>query len=301
MNPLKAFTTPSYLFRPRQILVRLSRAFHKAAKEREIVKLPWGTHMLVRLDEAVGSKIWYSGVVELLVAEAISRLLDRSEVALDIGANIGQMTSLMRMLAGPGGRVLSFEPHPQLFAELEENIKLFTHPRQAPVETYGVAVSDSEGEGVLDQGAEWDSNRGLARLVWSDTGPGAGAFKVRMRRLDDILQSDVRVGVCKIDVEEQEIHVLRGAEGLLARHQIRDIIFEDFGTYPSEVQQTLRRHGYTLFSLHLTLFKPELRPLTAPPKFRRQIEGCDFLATLNPERARERFKSFGWMALKDRS
>ena len=118
MNPFKLFSRPEYAFRPRQVLTRLQRAC-TPVPDTAVVTLPWGDVVRVCPRETIGAEIWYCGVFDLPVAEALWRLLDAGETALDIGANLGQMTSVLRGKAGPAGCVLAFEPHPKLFAALE--------------------------------------------------------------------------------------------------------------------------------------------------------------------------------------
>src|SRR5206468_7285715 len=68
MNPLKALTTPEYLFRPRQIAHRFKRAFRRRPlNEFELVHLPWGAAIRVRPAEVIGSNIWCYGVFDLSV------------------------------------------------------------------------------------------------------------------------------------------------------------------------------------------------------------------------------------------
>lgn len=42
----------------------------------------------------------------------------------DIGANIGYYTLLAESLVGPEGRVFAFEPHPENYEKLKENIEV---------------------------------------------------------------------------------------------------------------------------------------------------------------------------------
>ena len=56
----------------------------------------------------------------------------------------------------------------------------------------------------------------------------------------------------------------------------------------------LAKNGYQLFSIHKGLFGPILRPLQEQPKFRRESEGENFRATLEPQRAIERCAARGW-------
>lgn len=93
-------------------------------------------------------------------------------MALDIGANIGQMTSLMRHLAGPNGQVISFEPHPDIFNELQDNIRM--DPDQhliAPAVLNQLALSDHSGTAIFETGEIFQSNRGTARLTSVDKPP----------------------------------------------------------------------------------------------------------------------------------
>ena len=112
---------PEYVFRPSQIIRRLQREF-QIARESEEVVLPWGLPIRVFPNETIGSCIWRTGVHDLVASEALWRLLDPGETAVDIGANIGYMTGLMARRAGPRGRVIALEPHPDIFAELQRNV-----------------------------------------------------------------------------------------------------------------------------------------------------------------------------------
>ena len=295
MNPIRAFTVPEYLFRPRQIVTRLQREFTKELPSEAIVKLPWGDPIRIQPTEVIGSMIWYYGLFDLLVVEALTRLLDPGELALDIGANIGQMTGLMRLKVGPKGRVIAFEPHPQLFSELNANMTCLDNANHGCVETHCVALSDHEGDGFLGTGPCWTRNRGQSKLV---DAPGEQAFSLRVptKTLSTMLNDNVTVGVCKIDVEGHELKVFQGARQLLVDGRVRDLIFEDFEGHSSQVARFLVGCGFRIFSLSSSLFRPYLG--NAVPVRERRREGDNFLATRYPERALERFASPGWKALK---
>src|ERR1051326_2845902 len=95
MNLVKLFRHPEYLYRPSQVMLRLKRSLLPRPSVSADVKLPWGVSLRVRPEEYIGSIIWHRGVFDLVVLEALSRLIEPGETALDIGANIGQMTTLM--------------------------------------------------------------------------------------------------------------------------------------------------------------------------------------------------------------
>jgi FkbM family methyltransferase len=295
MNLLKLFKQPEYFFRPHQVVLKLGRTV-RAHREFEDVTLPWGATMRIRPGEHIGSRIWHRGVFDLVVLEAIARLIEPGESALDIGANIGQMTNLMSHRAGGKGRVLSFEPHPAIFAQLSENVgRLKQRPDCAPVLLHNLALSDFEGTARLSVGEGWGRNQGLARLTLDEG--GEATFEVPVTTLDKVVGSSARFGLCKLDVEGHELKVLHGAKGVLGGGRLRDIIFEDLGPYPGPVQQHLMDNGFTLFSLEGRLGRPVLNADWANPRFDGDMEGADFLATLEPERAISRFKAGGWVAL----
>ena len=299
INPLKPLITPEYLFRPTQMLLRCKRSLFKSPPERQRVRLPWGARILIRPYETIGSNIWYYGIFDLIVAEAIDRLLDAGETGIDIGANIGQMTSLMSRRAGEKGKVLSFEPHPDVFAELCANIPFREKKKGfSPVSLYNLGLSDREGNAVMEIGPDWANNRGTARIASTEAKAAAQTVKIQVGTLEKILGRDTEVAVCKIDVEGHELKVFQGASHLLGERRIRDILFEDENPCPTEVQKMLIGHGYTIFSMHIRLPAPLLLPLTNPPARVNRRDRPDFLATLDPQRALERFRHRGWRVLK---
>lgn len=296
MNLLKVFKKPEYMYRPRQVFIKLGRTMRPTQQAFEEVTLPWGARLRICPNEHIGSRIWHRGVFDLVTLEAIARLVDAGDTTLDIGANIGQMTTLMSRCAGKNGRVLAFDPHPEVFALLSENVvRLRGDGQYAPVELHNVALSDREGEATLDLGSGWAGNHGLARL--SESGVGGGKMlQVKVRSLDRVVGA-AKVGFCKLDVEGHEIKVLEGASALLREKRIRDLLFEDLGPYPSAVQQYVAGLGYTLFALDGRINRPILDPNWQQPQFDGELEGADFLATLEPARAVERFKRSGWSVL----
>ena len=288
---------PEYFFRPSQILTRLRRSF-SGIPPSDQVTLPWGDVITVRPREVIGAGIWYYGIFDLPVTEAICRLLDRGETALDIGANIGQMTSLLRVMAGSQGRVFSFEPHPELFSELSALVAQRQVREVAPVERHQVALGDVEGEAHLEVPGYWANNRGIAKLSASATN-GSNSIQVKVTTLDRVLPPNTQVGVCKIDVEGHELNVFKGAARLFHERRIRDIIYEDFQPYPSPVHSFLKAAGFTLFHLGARLLSPCLTAVDArqPPQ-RGEEGGANYLATLEPDRAIARFKRGGWKVFR---
>ena len=123
-------------------------------------------------------------------------------------------------------------------------------------------------------------------------------LEVATARLDDVVQATNPIGVCKIDVEGHELNVLKGAARLLSERRMRDIIFEDFGQYPSAVHQLLLDSGFSIFSIHSGLLGLRLVPGVQRAAFKKVRDGQNFLATLEPKRALQRFEAIGWKSLR---
>jgi FkbM family methyltransferase len=139
---------------------------------------------------------------------------------LDIGANRGIYSIYMSRAAGKDGRVIAFEPQPELKSHLETIRASFSLDN---LEIANVGLSSSPGE-----------------LLMRRPGAGAGAasfhidpsheweeFSVPVVRLDDFAGqhgiSDLRLVKC--DVESHELDVFRGGEATLGRF-LPALIFE---------------------------------------------------------------------------
>jgi FkbM family methyltransferase len=297
MKILRSFGKPEYLFRPLQVLRRLGREF-RHVPERASVALPWGLDIQVRPHETIGSCVWRTGIYDLCTSECLWRLLDPGETALDVGANIGHMTGLMAHRLGPRGKVIAFEPHPELFAELQGNVfRWRKFSDLGAIELMQAGVSSESGAGMLHIPKGFRNNRGLASLN-QPIEDGFHNVSVELIRLDDLLV-DAVIGVMKIDVEGHELSVLEGAERLIRERKIRDIIFEEHNELPTPVTDCLEDCGYTVFSLDNTVIRPLAASVGKGRKNARR-DAPNYLATAAPERAQQRLAKIGWRVLRNR-
>jgi FkbM family methyltransferase len=244
-----------------------------------------------RLDE-ICRTIDLLGVYDLVVTEAIWRLVRPGDTTLDVGANVGYMTLAMSARLARGGRVFSFEPHPELFGELARNAAT-ARERFAgvAVRVLREALSDSSGTVGLLIPDGFEDNRGLASL--GDAGEGITVIARRLDEYSDEIGPDV--ALMKIDVEGHEYAALRGASSMLTRGTIRHVVMEDHRAYPNEVSELLESHGYDIFSLERAPLGPRLGNPRRPR--RSGWEAPSLLATLRTTEAVEAFRVPGWRAL----
>lgn len=149
MKMLNAFTRPEYFFRPRQIFTRLRRSLSRApVSDTRLVVLPWGSPIRIRPEEVIGRAIWHQGVYDLNVSECLWRVLEPGEHAVDVGANVGYMTSLMATRVGGRGMVVAIEPHPEIFDELQANAtRWMDADNTGEIQLHRCALGESRGVG----------------------------------------------------------------------------------------------------------------------------------------------------------
>lgn len=141
---------------------------------------------------------------ESLVAKTLS-LLQKGDVFVDIGAYMGTYTLLGSQYVGKLGKVISIEPHPETFQILMKNVSGLEN-----VQCYQVALSDSEGKATFFL----NSHAASSSLIGGKFGQNDDAVCVDVKTLDSLLlgHSHVHVSMLKLDVEEAEFMVLKGAK-----------------------------------------------------------------------------------------
>ncbi|MFF0199619.1 FkbM family methyltransferase [Streptomyces sp. NPDC005017] len=123
--------------------------------------------------------------------------------AVDVGGWYGPWT---RRLCGRARRVVTVEPVPHL-------ARLLSRTAPANVRVIQAAAGDRPGMARLWLPQDDPGDRGVSSLVRRDI--HARAVPVRVVALDDLGLRDV--GFVKVDVDGNELAVLRGATALLAR------------------------------------------------------------------------------------
>jgi len=151
------------------------------------------------------------GTYEREQTELFRRWIRPGATVLDVGAHVGYYTLLSARLAGPGGRVIAFEPNPRNWDFLRRHVAI---NGLDTVEVEQAAASSAAGTARFDFG----TGSGTGRLA------DGGALEVRTVRLDDFCRErSLRPTAIKIDVEGAELEVLRGAEEMV--RTARPVIF----------------------------------------------------------------------------
>lgn len=290
------FVRPEYIYQPEKLIRRIfSKGLDQGGEE--TVELPWKISMEVDSSEIIGCGIAHTGIFEMAVVEAIFRLVDPSDMVLDAGANIGYMTAVA--LSAGARKVISFEPHPTLFACLSRNVSRWNkEPRYAGrMNARSEAIDSEKGRPTLFiPKLEFAGNQGIATLEKNCAAAAFDKVEVAATTLDAVIDDDCgAVGLLKIDIESHEFPALRGASDSLRNRKIRDIIYECFEGADSPVSQLLKNFGYTIFGLRSSFMGPAL--IEGMRAGNLPLGNHNLVATLDPDRVRRRMSPRGYKCL----
>lgn len=292
---LSGVAKPEYLLRPHQIARRLWRQFvHGRRNEVKVVRLPWGLDIAVNLAESIGWSIYTRALYETAVTEALWRLAEPGDMVVDGGANVGYMTGLMAVKVGEHGKILCFEPHPQVFRTLQENVSRWqTGGRCGSFFLYQSALGDREATATLRVPDDFSSNNGTSWIDAGDHGSGQ-SIPVKVLALDNVIPPEGTLGVVKLDLEGYELTAMKGMERLLRERRVRHILFEEHAEYPAPTHRFLQELGYRNLGI-----EHQFSGVRCIPDARARYDPVNgpspsYVATLDPEMTISRLQNGFW-------
>lgn len=162
--------------------------------------------------------------------DVLRRLVQPGMVVADVGANIGLLTLVMAWAAGPGGKVIAFEPE----AVPRSNLEKMKHLNGLSwVEVRDQAVGEKAGQLTFHV----SDIIGHSSLYALPENEGSREIQVEVVRLDDVAPAK-RMDVVKIDVEGAELDVLAGMKGVIAKNPDLAIVAEFGPEHLKRVGQT---------------------------------------------------------------
>ena len=141
--------------------------------------------------------------------------LKNNLMIFDVGAHKGQ-TSLHFCKLFPQSFIHAFEPSPYLFAEIEKNLS-----KRKNIRCHNFALGETNEKAFLTK-----PNSDLCGQVIKAQEKNSTSISVR--RLDGFCQVEniSAIDLLKIDVEGNELSVLKGASGMIERNAIKVILLE---------------------------------------------------------------------------
>ncbi len=167
----------------------------------------------------------------------IKEEFDRGGFALDIGANKGIVTYFLGKQAGPDGKVIAFEPQPEMRAQIEKVINTFDLKN---VEIHSVALSNTNEKATLFRGKPGATANLVAGGSWQ-----TDEVEVETRTLDSYISEAglEKIDFVKCDVDGYETQVLEGAEKLLTQYSPK-VLVEISEPLVPRIEEILKKYGY---------------------------------------------------------
>ena len=172
-------------------------------------------------DYAISVHLMFDGFWELWLTEEIARIVTPGMVVADVGANLGYFSLLMADLVGPSGKVLSFEPNPQVAGLLRRS--LHANGFEPVVALEPEPLTGVSGESVT---LYCNPEQAGGAFITTETHRHYGlAVPLTTRRFDDHPDA-MRVAFAKIDAEGSEPVIWDGMEKMLAGDALRAVALE---------------------------------------------------------------------------
>jgi FkbM family methyltransferase len=161
---------------------------------------------------------------ELRILKLILSTTEREVVVFDVGAHEGDYARAVAKI-NPTAQVFCFEPHPDTFAVLKNNVD------NDRIKSFQIALGDKSAEMML---FDYDENDGSQHaslyrdVIEAIHKSKATAHSVTQFRLDDFADrlGLERIDLLKIDTEGHEFAVLQGASRFIEEGRIKYIQFE---------------------------------------------------------------------------
>ena len=200
----------------------------------------WGPcrGMRYRIFPGYGHAYLYGGWEREAMSVMARYVKDRS-VAYDLGANYGMHTLFLAKLVGRSGRVYAFEPDPEIFSVLNEQLTLNDLNN---VDTMSMAVADQVGIACFER----SHHRGAGHLTAESTVTSTKVFQVPTTTLDKFVLGDGNAppSFVKIDIEGGESAALRGSLGVIEQYRPIFMIELHNPTEDRAVGTLLKGFGY---------------------------------------------------------
>lgn len=254
------------------------------------VQTAFGAQIRVNKTDLLNRRIYYFGVWEPVLTSHLSRILQKGDIFIDIGANIGYFSLLASSLVGPDGEVIAIEPSPLIAMKMLDNLRLNNCTN---VKVIQVAASDRRGSLRILPGPRL--NVGSTRTSYCESSEGK---IVACLPLCDILEGVHvdRIKAIKIDVEGAEMQVIAGLIPMLNKFRTDVQIMTEVrphqlvanGTSFSKFIAPLLLHGFQPYYMdnryepEFYLNMQETNMITPLKEFPEGILGFD-----DPEWARE--------------
>ena len=191
--------------------------------------------------------------ISLRSIDFFKKFINDGDLAIDIGANIGHMTTEISLASGKKGITLAFDPNPFVYEILLKNSKL--NPDLTNIHTFNYAISEQEENFYYTSSEASFNNGGISKEKKNRHGKYSLDTKIKGIRLEDFIlksysDSISKLKLIKIDTEGYDKEIIKSISHLLDKYK-PVIITECFGKSNAEERfeqfELLKSKGYSLY------------------------------------------------------
>lgn len=181
------------------------------------------------------------------------QFINKGDLAIDIGANIGDTTVPMGLAAGADGLTLGFDPNPFVFKILEINSSLNKQKTNIVPLCYAITVEEDEFYFISSEASF--ANGGISKTKDSRHGKYVFPGKVRGVNLMGYLTENYeswlsRLSFIKVDAEGYDKEIIKSISELVKKYK-PVLVAESFGKSSDaekyELYDVIRSLGYRIW------------------------------------------------------
>lgn len=201
---------------------------------------------------------WSNPLVKpfLLTQETVDffrKFIKEGDLAIDIGANIGDTTVPMALAAGKSGATLGFDPNPYVFKILQANAELNKDKTNIIPQPY--AISKDEDEFYFISSEASFGNGGISPTPDSIHGKFVHPEKIKGIDLTKFLERAYpekvkSLSFIKIDTEGYDKEIIKSIRSLIQKYK-PTIVAESFGASSDDAKmelfEVIHRDGYQIY------------------------------------------------------
>jgi FkbM family methyltransferase len=219
-----------------------------SAQQKVLVELERFKIYVMENDLDVGRNLLKTSVHEPHITRVFADTLKGGDVFLDLGANLGYFSLLAATLVGKSGKVIAFEPNGQnlqlLYSSIIENQfeNIKVHPVAASDSPQILKLTSFGSNGYLEAAPIGNSNFQLVQAVVAD----------------ELLDSEPRLDMVKMDIEGYETLALRGLDRTIKKH--KPVIITEFSPWHIKHRCGVDPQGYLMqiseYGYNLSMIEP---------------------------------------------
>jgi FkbM family methyltransferase len=191
------------------------------------------------------------GIWERELTEVFVKYVRPGALIIDAGANFGHFALVASHLAGHDALIFAFEPDPDTFVLLQENVALLQHANVIPV---AAGLSNHAGELALCTDA---GNPGGHSFSSVNVRAAGMSTRVPVFTIDEYLERHApgrRLDLLKIDVQGFEAKLIAGARATIQRDhptifcEVSPDLMRNVGDEFADLLRFFRAEGYSVLN-----------------------------------------------------